>query len=580
MKKYTNEKNVLMLISLLKQHNIRRVITSPGAMNVTFVGSIQDDDFFEIYSCVDERSACYMACGMAEESGEPVVLSCTGATSSRNYIPGLTEAYYRRIPILAVTSAKHLGEIGHNIPQVLDRTNPLNDIVKKSVQVPTISSTMDEWACNVAINDALLELNHKCKGPVHINLITTFSKDYSVKELPNFRKIIRIDNISQIQQIPNGKIGIFVGNHSIWDERLKNEVQLFCEKYNAIVLCDKTSNYYGKYRIEPNILIDQDNYKSDLYNFDLIIHIGNVSGAYMDIVPKNVWRVDKTGKLIDTFKKLTTIYEMDEYDFFHSCNQKKANICIDFYEKWENAISEIREKIDYNKIPFSNIWISNLMSKYIPEESIIHFAILNSLRAWNYTSCKKIKGYCNTGGFGIDGILSTVIGASLVNKNINHYCIIGDLAFFYDMNSLGNINIGNNLRILLINNGCGTEFHNYTHNAQVLGEKVSRFVAADGHYGNKSNTLVKNLVENLGFDYISANNKDDFSKLISRFCNDEIYDKSLVFEVFTDSKDESDALKMIRNIKSNPKEKVENIIKSNIPVSTKNKIKSFLGKQK
>lgn len=46
------------------------------------------DSWFEMYSSVDERSAAYMACGMAAESGEVVVLSCTGATASRNYVSG------------------------------------------------------------------------------------------------------------------------------------------------------------------------------------------------------------------------------------------------------------------------------------------------------------------------------------------------------------------------------------------------------------------------------------------------------------------------------------------------------------
>ena len=93
-KKYTNEKNIQMLIYLLKVNDIKKIIVNPGTMNMSFVASVQNDDFFEMYSCVDERSACYMACGLAAESGDPVVLTCTGATASRNYMPGLTEAFY------------------------------------------------------------------------------------------------------------------------------------------------------------------------------------------------------------------------------------------------------------------------------------------------------------------------------------------------------------------------------------------------------------------------------------------------------------------------------------------------------
>ena len=137
-KYYTNERNVQIVLSLLKAHGIRKVIASPGTTNMTFVGSIQNDPFFEIYSVVDERSAAYMACGMAAESGEPVVLSCTGATASRNYYSGLTEAFYRKLPVLAVTSHQGTDRIGHLIAQNIDRRQLPRDLVKLSVDIPSV----------------------------------------------------------------------------------------------------------------------------------------------------------------------------------------------------------------------------------------------------------------------------------------------------------------------------------------------------------------------------------------------------------------------------------------------------------
>ena len=110
-KLYTDERNAQMLLYLMKQYGIKKVIASPGATNVNVVSSMQQDSYFQMYSCVDERSAAYMAVGMAEETGEPVVLSCTGATSSRNYLPALTEAYYRKLPVIAVTSSQNSNRI-------------------------------------------------------------------------------------------------------------------------------------------------------------------------------------------------------------------------------------------------------------------------------------------------------------------------------------------------------------------------------------------------------------------------------------------------------------------------------------
>ena len=172
-KYYTSERNAQIVIALLKANNIRKIIASPGATNITFVASIQQDPYFEIYSSVDERSAAYMACGLAAESGEPVVLSCTGATASRNYLPGLTEAFYRKLPVLAITSTQYEGRVGHHIPQVIDRSRPLNDIVHVSVSLPAVRDEEEAWSCEINANKAILALKHRGGGPAHINLATT-----------------------------------------------------------------------------------------------------------------------------------------------------------------------------------------------------------------------------------------------------------------------------------------------------------------------------------------------------------------------------------------------------------------------
>lgn len=68
----------------------------------------------------------------------------------------------------------------------------------------------------------------------------------------------------------------------------------------------------------------------------------------------------------------------------------------------------------------------------------------------------SVQSFCNVGGFGIDGDISSLVGASLVHPEKLYIGIVGDLAFFYDMNVVGNRHVGNNIRIMLINNGKGT----------------------------------------------------------------------------------------------------------------------------
>lgn len=238
---------------------------------------------------------------------------------------------------------------------------------------------------------------------------------------------------------------------------------------------------------------------------------------------------------------------------------------------YQEALSRI------NNLPFSNIWIAQKLAPLLPKNSVLHTSILNSTRSWNlFEIDKSIASYCNTGGFGIDGILSTVIGASLVNPNKLYFCVIGDLAFFYDMNSLGNRHIGKNLRILLINNGCGTEFKNYNNIAAQFGDEGSAYIAAMGHFGYKSPTLVKHFAEDLGFKYLTANNKETFQAVYQTFLNSQ-YNGSIIFEVFTNWQDESNALKIINDTKS-LKQKIVSNAGCILSPEMKAQIKGLLGK--
>lgn len=154
-KNYTAERNCQIVIALLKANNIRKIVASPGATNVSFVASVQSDPFFEIYSVVDERSAAYLACGLSKESNEPVVLSCTGATSSRDYMPGLTEAFYGKLPILAITSSMTTSHVGHLFAQSTDRSTPPVDTVVSTFTLQPVKDADDEWDVTIKVNKAI-----------------------------------------------------------------------------------------------------------------------------------------------------------------------------------------------------------------------------------------------------------------------------------------------------------------------------------------------------------------------------------------------------------------------------------------
>ena len=537
---YTDEVNTLILISLLKEHGIKKVIASPGATNISFVGSVQFDPYFEVFSAVDERAAAFMACGLAEESGEPVVLTCTGATASRNYIPGLTEAYYRKLPILALTSTQHEGRVGNYVAQVIDRSEQFPDMVKKSFHLHTVHSEEDKQHCITMANDALLELSHNNPGPVHINLVTTYSNRFNIEKLPKYR-VIRRYNKDVLPQLNSSSIGIFVGAHIAFTKEETDAIDLFCENNNAVVICDQISNYRGKYRFLASLVNSQE-YDYGTVKFDLIIYIGYVHGAYLNFYGKELWRVNPDGAIRDPYNNITAVFEMSEQDFFMHYSQKRIDNSI--LSKCNYAAQQVLEHVP--ELPFSNMWIAKETAGLLPEHSILHISILNTLRVWNYFETPDtVLCYTNSGGYGTDGCLSSFLGSALANQNKEHYMIIGDLSFFYDLNAMLN-HIPANVHIMLVNNGLGTEFKNYNHRAAYFGEDANPFIAAKGHNGFRNPNVVKKMCGNLNIKYFSAGNKEKFLQGRDEWLKSG--NGPVIFEVFTNDKDESDALKLMNNI--------------------------------
>lgn len=551
MKTYSNDKNTLMLLALMKAHGVRKVIASPGTTNIAIVGSMQHDSYFEMYSCVDERSAAYMACGLSAESGEPVAIVCTGATASRNYLPGLTEAHYRKLPILVIAGSHGEEYIGHLHSQVIDRTTAPKDTVVYSAFINPPSTKNIAWLNNVEINRALIKLKQHGGGPVLINIVASASADFDVDELPVERKIELYTMSSDFPEMSDGRIAIFVGAHKQMSQELQKSIDDFCESRNAVVFCDHTSGYQGKYRVNFTLVDGQFIFETRLTDLDLLIHIGEVSGdTYTTgkLKPKKVWRVSPDGVVRDTFKKLQYIFEIDEELFFRRYTLEKKqddsylNECKKLYDEVYDLLPELG---------FGNILVAKTFAPRLPKGSVIHFGIYNSLRTWNlFRLDDSIQANCNVGGFGIDGPCSTLIGASLANPEKIHYLVVGDLAFFYDLNSLANRHVGKNVRILLVNNGRGVEFRKKDHPGFRFGDDADLYMAAGGHNGRQSPVLVKHYAEDLGFRYLSATNPQELGQVAEVFLSPEIGDEPMLLEVFPTVKDEIDNLDNVRHIKT------------------------------
>lgn len=568
MPKYTDARNAQLVIALLKEYGIRNIIASPGTTNVPFVYSVQNDSFFNIYSAIDERSAAYMACGLAAESGEPVVLSCTGATASRDYMPGLTEAFYRKLPVLALTSMHFTEDIGNLSTQILDRSVIPNDIARYHTSLEMIENERMAKDEELRINIALSELTRDGGGPVAVQLITDGNYTFSATSLPKVNRINRFlpEKISEWPELPdNAKIAVLLGVHRTFSATESEMLEHFVETHDAVVFSDISSGYHGKFAFGSALACIQlqNNPIRSAFEPDLVIHVGEMTGDYNTMgfltgLNCPVWRVSLDGEFRQHFARLENVFQCSiEFFFSHYASNKYVE--SGYRTKWENYDIQLRKRMP--EFPFSNIWMAQQLHSMIPAGSIVHPAILSSLSSWDYFPLPKdVRSSANVGGFGIDGCTSALIGASLSSHELC-FCITGDLAFFYDMNSLGCREIGPNLRILLINNGLGMTFKLSNHVGSQIGPSANIFIAAEGHNaaaksvtGNQS--PARAWAESLGFKYLSASSKEEFNAVKDIFTSKDS-EAPILFECFTHEEDERTARDLIDSIDSRTDSKTQ-----------------------
>lgn len=534
-----NIENINIVVALLKNHNIRYIVTSPGGTNIALVSVLQNDSFFKCFSIVDERSAVYFAIGLHLQTGESIAMSCTSAQATRNYIPGLTEAYYKQVPILAITMSKLPRFTYQSYMQAPNQISLPVDCVKKSYTLPIVQDTSDYLeSCRVS-NEAVLELTHNGKGPVQLNIPW---QDFEISPIDRHiqKTIKRYTSFNEQDKLKGKKIMIVAGEHRPYDKETLEAINAFCRTHDCMIYTNHLSNLHTEYVINGNLFLSTNPLDNELKNLlpDILISIGGQTGDYPFYLTFSKtqylfehWSINESGNVVDTYDKLTAIYQMDIKDFFLSAVSSSSSHI--FLDSWKEKISEYVYTLD---LPLSNTYVAAALHDKLPKNSTVNFAILNSLRNWNlFPIDASIKCFANVAAFGIDGCTSMLIGESVLSDEL-HFLITGDLAFFYDLNSLGIRHIKNNVRILIINNNGGVEFK-MAGNAE-QNKTTDLFIAAANHFKN-----AKGWAETCGFKYISASSHDEFNARCMVFL--ERSSQPIVFEIFTKDIDEAAAYRKL-----------------------------------
>lgn len=546
----TAEKSYQIVIALLKEYGIRHCVLSAGSRNVPFVHSVEEDEYFSCYSVVDERSAGYFALGLAQELGEPVVISCTSSTATCNYWPAVAEAYYQHVPLVVLTSDRNPAMLGQLEDQMIDQVSMYDRHVRKSVNLPLITDEGSWLYCQRLVNEALLELDHRKSGPVHINVPSkAYSNSFSEGILPMVNRIHRFnaaDDLNAWKELAARlreyrRIMVVCGQRNGKNKRLEEAQHHFFEQYNCFFAAEYMGNVEHEGVVNVSLCMDChaiSQKKFEEYQPDLIISYGgNVTFGLKELLRQNCrkadhWLIDEDGLVCDAFGCLKVIVECTPEVFFERVSKVDEQEKSSSSKEYFYAVREFARSSVFPDLGFSNLIAIKKTVESIPSGSNLHLAINSAIRITNYSVLQpNISVYANIGTHGIDGCLSSFLGQACASPEKMNYLVIGDLAFFYDMNALRIRHLGNNVRILLLNNHGGEEFY---FNGMWQNE------ASDLHTTARHDAKAKSWAESCGLRYLTAEDDKTLDEALDLFFANDC--GPVLLEVFTEMKEDSHAV--------------------------------------
>ena len=545
---YSDKRSILQLAALLKAHKIRKIVLCPGSRNAAIVHTLANIEDFTCYSVTDERSAGFFAIGLSLQGGGPAAICCTSGSALLNLHPAVSEAFYQQIPLIIISADRPAAWIGQMDGQTLPQPNVFGNLVKMSVNLPEVNTDEDEWYCNRLINEAILETNHHGKGPVHINVpLSEPIYRFTAKTLPEARVITRYQGLNvydrDYKELINklnqaNKRMIIVGQMNLIYQFDKKYVKPLCK--NFVWLTEHLGN-----QTAPGLAIKNfdvavsamDEVRQEQMTPELLITFGGhiVSKQMKKYLrnhpPKEHWHITPDGKVADLFGCLTTIIEMDPFEFLEKIAFLLEGNPTNYPLMWENWCKTIPEP----SLPYSQISVTGDLIKALPAPCSLHLANSSTVRyAQLFTLAKGVEVCCNRGVNGIEGSLSSAIGYASASTQTN-FILIGDLSFFIDMNALWMSHLRNNVRILLFNNEGGEIFH--TLPGMDKTDKSRPFITAEHQ------TSAKGWAEERGFQYIKVRDDEEWQDALKVFAAPEEQERPMLLEVMTDKSEDTRLLR-------------------------------------
>lgn len=524
--------NCGLLVEIIRRHGVRDVVCSPGSRNAPLLLAVDADAELRSHVIIDERAAAFFALGVAQVSRRPVALVCTSGTALLNYAPAVAEAYYQGIPLIVISADRPERWIDQDDSQTLRQPGALANFVKKSYDIPDIAAydtDMANYISRVA-NDAMITATMRRPGPVHIDVrlnepLTPGERKISLPQ--RFISCLEADDIlpketvrDLARSVADKKI-LLIAGFMLPDGKLNKTIQRLAALPNVYVMHETTANIHlaGRHNAVDVILATLTEEQREELRPDLVITIGGALVSrlvkeYLRSIPNlEHWTVGHSHTTVDCFNALTRRIEADPGRFLSMFEKflAKEQPQSTYAHRWQSVKEAAVES--HNRFiagaPWSDLAACQIVLDSLPRDCNLQLSNGTAVR-YAQLCLRRIPHacYCNRGVSGIDGSVSTAIGAASVYPDTT-VLLTGDMSMAYDIGALALPEIPESLKIIVLNNQGGGIFR-FIGSTRNLPQREQYFCAPPA-------LPLATVAPAYGFEYFTADNPTQLAKVLPLF---------------------------------------------------------------
>lgn len=464
-------------------------IIAPGSRSAPLTAALARQPGLRCRVVYDERSAGYVALGMAQQSGQPVGLVCTSGTAAVNLGPAVVEAFYQGVSLLVLTADRPPEWIDQQDNQAIRQRGLYEPHARASYELPVEMEHPDAaWHALRVLNEAIDLARGPLPGPVHVNVPlreplypaparseTGQSQEASARRIDVLPAKAQLterawDELLATWHSTTRKL-IVAGMHPPGEE-LRSALRILGGRPDVAVIADITANLFpdGTPLHHADAILGAKQPETlRRVQPDLVVSFGGpVTSKYVKQFLRSSaaphWRIQPAGVAPDTYQTVTHVLPVPPADFFAELAGRSAALpaTSSYAADWRRLEAAAARRIEafLAAADFGEFRAVQQVMAALPVASRLQLGNSMPIRYANligHAGKRLASVNSNRGTSGIDGAVSTAVGAALASGDLTTL-LVGDLGFFYDRNGLWHPHVPANLRIVLLNNHGGGIF--------------------------------------------------------------------------------------------------------------------------